>query len=354
MVQRSVLIFFIALYLISTLYVMSVFIPGSAYGINNTPVGREVRPPVAYRVLMPTVTSVVRSLMPDTLVQAASPYLISARDSEVGKRLLRLSRLPAIPEPLSDARIFDTSIQMFLVWLSLLAFTAMLYLLTKELFPAIHACALLAPLVFLWLLPVPLSRFAYTYDFAELFFSCATMYLLLRRQWWFYMGCLAVATLNKETSIFVIFFFIVWFYPRLPRRFYIKLCIMQLLLYAIVHGMVYLHYNIHLEAMHRYSNFVQKFTVHMNYMYGYSFHTFIAFLGTLLLLFYRWEEKPAFLLGALWMFLPNMAAYVLLCNDGEYRDLFWSMPPMVILATHSLVLLTNAHKVTYLQVAARP
>jgi hypothetical protein len=33
----------------------------------------------------------------------------------------------------------------------------------------------------------------------------------------------------------------------------------------------------------------------------------------------------------------NLGAYLLTCNPGEYRDLYWGMPVLIIMASHSVI-----------------
>lgn len=48
------------------------------------------------------------------------------------------------------------------------------------------------------------APFFYCYDSASLFFITAGFLLCLRRQWYFFMGCLCLATLNRESSILLV------------------------------------------------------------------------------------------------------------------------------------------------------
>ena len=79
---------------------------------------------------------------------------------------------------------------------------------------------------------------------------------------------------------------------------------------------------------------------YLGYLLGLSFYnytTLICFTVTILLLTYCWQEKPAFLRAGLWMAFANWLAYFFCCERGEYRDLYWGMPIIAMLATHTLI-----------------
>lgn len=328
---------FAIFYVLSALFVMTVFIPGSAYLTDNS--YEQLAPPVAYRVLMPLMTDTLHTLVPQAVEDALTPLLASMRDSDTGRRLLQLDRFDQLPRTFNDEALVRTLIRVVLVFGWCLAFVAMLQRLARDLFPHSPATSYMAPGLFLWLLPVFMSRYAYTYDFAELFFSCACLWLLWLRRWPLYLLCFAFATLNKETSGFVIFFFAIWFVSRLPRQQFIQLLLAQLLIYGAIELAIISSYS-HIPGSHGGTGltyYINTFLRHLRYAFGYNYYSYLGGVATLMLVTYRWQEKPAFLFSALWMMVPNVVAYIFTCNVGEYRDLFWCMPVPVLLAAHSLV-----------------
>jgi hypothetical protein len=335
--ERTTLACFWTLYVLTALFVMVTFVPGSGYLTDNS--HEEVAPPVAYRVLVPAMTKGIYAMVPASVEEAMTPYLVSLRETSVFARLMQFDRWPALPRTFQDGALLMTLIKLMVVFGWLLAFIYMLSRLTAAFFPASRACALLAPLLFLWLLPAFLHRYAYTYDFAELFFSCACFYLLYKQRWNAYLFCFALATLNKETSGFIIFFFAIWFLPRLPQQRYLTLLCAQILLFVIIETMIISSFA-HVPGSHGGTGidyYINTFLRHMRHAFGYNYYSYVCAVITGFLLLYKWQEKPAFLLAGLLMAIPNLAAYFLTCNVAEYRDLFWCMPVPVILATHSIV-----------------
>jgi hypothetical protein len=75
----------------------------------------------------------------------------------------------------------------------------------------------------------------------------------------------------------------------------------------------------------------------LKFMHRYGHPEFAWLTIITILLFYRWSEKPPFLKDGLWMVGANLGAYLLTCNPGEYRDLYWGMPVLIIMASHSVI-----------------
>lgn len=326
---------FITAYLLLSMYVMAMFIRGSNYVVDNTAYGTPPLRPVAYRFLVPTIADYVYELIPESVVIPATSALANFRDSGFGRRMLGLNPGQALPGTISNESIFYTYVKLCVVFLTLLAFVAMLAQLALAMFPQSLAYAYTAPLVALLAIPVFIERFGYTYDFAELFFSCALLYLLYRQRWRTYLACLALATMNKESAGFMLFFYALWFYARLPRREYIRWGVLQLLVFGLVLGGI--HYY-HRDTPGMYGT-AYIFTLPSNliYLMYYNYYTYVCLVMTVCFLIYRWPEKPDFLKGGLWLLVPSMSAYLFACNPGEYRDLYWCMPVLMLLATHTVI-----------------
>lgn len=296
---------------------------------------------VKQRVLVETVVQAVAFVTPDNLRASLTQQLIEFRDSAVAKRILRIKSQPYDDNVkmffLSDVNIFYFGVKAFVMYLTELLFLYMLYSLTLLVFPDSRTCALLSPLLAILVISSAATRYAYSYDFAELFFSCAFLHALFRQRFLLYLVLVALGTLCKETTIFGIFFFAIWFFTRLPQRQYLLLLGLQISIYAIIRASVIMIYgSVNMDYLKP-----ERLAGNIMGLELGSYYTALSMLGTILLLSYGWKEKPLFLRYALLMFLPNLVAYILTCNSGEYRDFYWSMPPMWLLATHTMVQLTN-------------
>lgn len=332
------------LYGVLSLHVMAAFMVGRVFDtkydgdILRAMDGSARRPP-AYRVLLPLAAHAVLFAIPDTLEKKLASSLTPLAKMRVVKFLVGTHKGAYPPPHLTEEHIVQTTVVYLLIYVSLLAFLAMLYRLAAALMPQSPAYAWLAPAAALIALPPFTHQYAYIYDFPELFFSCACLYLLFRRRWNLYLLCLAVATLNKETTIFVVFFYCIWFWRELPREQYIILGIAQLLIFAIVKLSVTEYFSARDGLLVGYSP-VLGWLFWVRYGYDTLFRAVILFV----LIVWRWEDKPLFLRASLWMLLPNVAAHVITANPPEYRSLYWSLPVLVLLAVHTLVGVTGMHR----------
>jgi len=331
-VTRSIVPIFVIIYAMCSIYLMipyAIGVVGSGYtGLDSSPYGVQSRP-VVYRVLVPTIARVAHALVPASVEEPLTKRMIEWRDSEEGKETVK--SLFIRPPPLADDKIFETLVVACVTYLTMLAFIWMLYTLTKALFPESIAYALVTPVIALQLIPALTVENGYIYDFAELFFSCACFYLMFKQRWSAYLLCLFIATFNKETTVFGIFFFTVWSYNKLPRAQFVNLLVAQVFIWIAVKGGVTWYYADKPGIIAG-----SFFFAHIEYMRVHAAELLINVPCIIFLMVFRWREKPAFLRGGLWMMLPNYAAY-LTCVPGEWRDFYWCLPVMLILATHTLI-----------------
>lgn len=331
--RRCLLPVFVVIYLVSSIYLMLPFavgVVGSGYtGLDSSPYGVESRP-VVYRVLIPAISRAVHTAIPSAIEQPATEAMIRWRDSEEGKQAVKdwFIRKP----PLADHQIFETAVVAAVAYVTLLMFIAMFYMLTITLLPQSRAYALFAPLIALQTIPAMTVENGYIYDFAELFFTCALLYFLFKQRWSSYLICFLFATLNKETSVFTIFFFTLWFWQRLPHRQFINLLVAQCVIYIAIKAGVTLYFadKPGVVVQHHFSEQIDYVVAHMGTV-------ILLILTTLVSISYRWLEKPAFLSGSLWMLFPNLVAYILICVPGEYRDFYWVLPVLIIHTTYALI-----------------
>jgi len=339
LVRKLVHWFFIALILVLSLWTWMNFTLGShlAYDYFRPQV-------VAQRPLIHMITQGAAALVPEAAEQQMTKNLIAMRDSALAQTILRLkfqdptNYTNMIMVRISDARIFYTSMQLFVVYITLCMFVWMLYKLALTVFPQSSAYALIAPVLSLIMISTFAVNYGYTYDFAELFFSCAFLYALYKERFALYLFLVALATVNKETTIFGIFFFAVWFFGRMPQRKYIFLLAAQLLVFAVVRITIIESYT---GPPGPDFGYLPVLVSQLTSFYRYDYQHVMTLLLSLLFVMYRWPEKPIFLRYALWMFAPNLAAYLLISYTYEYRNFYWSMPPALLLATHSFISLTG-------------
>lgn len=326
---------FILICSVLSLYVMAVFFIGSNLGADNGAWNTPRLRPYAYRQLITEIANSISYLLPEGVWHALEIALQWVRDSSFGQRLIA-TRYPlsSLPLPLQNDHLVDTFILMLVIYAALIAFLWALYKTARSLFPDSYAYAYCAPLLALLLLPVTAVKYGYSYDFAELFFSTYCFYLLYQRRWLPYLVWFALATFNKGTNIFIVVFFVMYFYSRLPWRTYLQLLAAQILLWGSItllitsifadrEGVMFTH------AVYVWSN--------LFYTWGYGYYGVLAVLASVILIVSHWQEKPEFLRVSVGMVLANFVVFFVICIFDEARDMYWSYPVLLLLASHTLV-----------------
>jgi hypothetical protein len=74
---------------------------------------------------------------------------------------------------------------------------------------------------------------------------------------------------------------------------------------------------------------------------GYDLTLAAAVLGLILLIFYKWNEKPNFLKTSLWMFIPLVVLTLFLGYLDELRDYYEVYPIVIIFIAHSIARILN-------------
>ncbi|NBO19207.1 MAG: hypothetical protein EBV03_08305 [Proteobacteria bacterium] len=327
------------------------FLLGSAL-INDNDMGPEV----IRRPLVRVITEALYDAIPETTKQAGTQWLGELRDSPTGQYLLhmhfgeKLDYQSWVLWHIEDGDIFHTAVKLFVVYHSLWIFLFMFMHLARHTYRPQGQpgdaregwyFALGAALLTQLLLGAFVIKYSFSYDFAELFFSSALLYLLYIQRWWLYLACFLLACLTKETVIFSVFFFAIWGFSRVPKRSYLLLLAVQMVLYAAVRLGLAAYYE-HTDGF-LYTN---RSMLVMQWMMYYGYDNVMTIIGTLLLLAYRWQEKPLLWRMALWMLVPNFFAYLIIGNGPEYRAFYWSMPSMILLASHTIMQVLNLHKKT--------
>lgn len=291
--------------------------------------------PVVYRVMMPALTQAGMALIPDMLEKAAALRLAESLQQPVINYIF-----PRQSPDLQPDTIVKTFVRTFLVAAFLIGFIAMLYRLAAAVFPDSTIYALLTPVLALFIISACAANYSYTYDAPELFFMTAGLYLLLKQRWAPYLCVLTLATLNKDTTVFLIIFYGFWCFGKLRPQLFFRLLVVQLCIYCLIKGGLHFYF----ADRPGEEAFMGFFWRNVWYVYAYNLYNVTAVLSGVFLLIYRWSEKPAFLRCGMWVVAANSLAYVLFCNPGEFRDFYSSMPLLALMLAHSLIRASGVEK----------
>ena len=285
--------------------------------------------PFAYRILIPRMTTFVRDLTPMTTRQQVSDSFMESLEANDFMRRY----LPQFKDAFEGAT-FEKMVTTALNYGFLLGFIWMMFLLGRELFPEDHAIKWFAPIFGMWLVPSFSWQWTYIYDIPLLCLSAACFYCILKQKFYTLIILFTLATLNRESSIFILCFAMIWLFRRLPLSHYLSLSLLLATIYALIKITLYHAYANNIGWILE-DNISRILSQDIFSKSGYFRMVIVAII--FFLLTYRWMEKPLFLKRALWLWPLVWLAYMRAGWPGEYRVFFDIMPLMVLLLTHTLI-----------------
>ena len=180
-----------------------------------------------------------------------------------------------------------------------------------------HDAEQIVPIV-LTILILPLTVFhGYIYDLPQLFLFTLGLLFMARKQWHFYLPLLTIATLNKETSIFLVVIFALYFFRTLSPRAYFVLLAAQSTIYVLVHGLiVYVYRNNPGQPI----DWTLGYQIDQYTHYPITFLVTLLFFGAILLLVLKgWQEKPIFLRRSFSVFFIVLLLFFVAGREMEFR-----------------------------------
>jgi hypothetical protein len=335
--SRSVPFLFYAVYFLLSLFALAHFLNVSwlgdrgraSYHFDAIYEGTADKPFV-YRVLMPSLTRSFVWLAPiewekdvDRSIKAWAKNA-SVRSYAPWIEHVFPDKSPALPRLIAIA----------LIYAGLLGYAAVMYVWAAKLFPDDYAIRFFAPVFAL----ISIQAFSwprqFPYDISVLFLSAASYYCMTVRSFRWYVVWFILACFNKETAIFILLFFALWFYQKLDRGSYLRALVWQGLVYVGIRIVLVSQYADNPDWFDSHSYFAPM----LKDMLGRGTFDRAINIAMLFFLFtYRWQEKPAFLKTGLWTFSAMYIAYLVHGHPGEYRVFFDVLPPLVLLSTHTLI-----------------
>lgn len=291
----------------------------AAASLDRTLTGTAYRP-FAYRVLMPLAANLLSPILPrDTAFRIGT-------DSEtvLGRKVFR-DRLNGSQYPSQVVLI------LIMMYLSLVGFAVTVWYFTGFLGYGNRLRYLMPPLFLLGC--VVFFGFGYTYDFTTLFLFSLGLLLMARRNWAWFLIIFALATLNKETAIFLVVVFALYFFSRLPRSQFLALGACQLGLYGVIEGGIRFvfrnnpgdAFEWHLdEQLPAFREIAQK-TPWLLLIWA------AAVVVIAMLVLRRWNDKPAFIRVALSIFPFFLILFILWAHPLEIRDMLEVYPVVAFL-----------------------
>jgi hypothetical protein len=281
--------------------------------------------PFVYRILLPVTIRLTTSIIPPQ-----TRAFLSREVGEIQFAQKVLSKFHTQREYLVEAGIALT-----LLYLSLLGFVFALRYLLTGVFRAPPFFADMVPLLATLGL-VPFFTHGYLYDPSVLFFFTLELGLLVRDKWRAFLLIFPFACLNKETSILLTLVFAVHFYKnkRIDWMPFIKALLFQVAFFVMIKlalswvfkdnpgTVMAFHLPRHLRVYRQYPLLTLSYTLVL---------LFIA-----VLMFYKREEKPEFLLYGTLMIIPLYILYLLGGWPYEIRVFYEVYPIVLLLSAHTI------------------
>jgi len=293
--------------------------------------------PFVYRLLVPQITGALIYATPDWLIQIVNSKLNNL-DLAAFIQRANSNRTHEIFE--HPAELYTHFALIVVIGLFLAGFVFTQYKLTRFLYPQSWAMALFSPIIGLLIIPALKFPQISVYDISVVFFAAICAYYMVQKQWWRYLLFFFVATLNKETSIFLIPLFFVNFVTRLPLRLFIRLLIAQIAIYgATKYSINYIYRNNPGYPLENY--FDSHVDAFMRVLEHYQYQELGTMFSIVFLLVYRWREKPVFVRNVLTIFPMIYIAYFWYGFPQEYRCFYDLVPLVSILITDTLIIGTG-------------
>jgi hypothetical protein len=222
----------------------------------------------------------------------------------------------------------QAAVILILIFLSLVGFAFAERKLLQALGTGTKEQYVLALLAQILILPFSI-QFSYYYDIPQVLLVALCLLFLYQQQWWQYILTLAIASFNKETSIFLIAVFFIYYLPRLPLRKFVELLFAQAAIYATIRAsLLYIFRNnpgtavpLTWEGHYR-----QYESVPSTLIFTLIFFCLIGFLLTR-----EWRRKHEFLRATI--VIPALIL-ILFFTSGmpmEFRVFLDALPALVIL-----------------------
>jgi len=176
--------------------------------------------------------------------------------------------------------------------------------------------------------------YSYLYDFPAVFLFTLGLALMLRAKWKLFLVVYMIACLNKETTILLTVVFAVhfWSRTRMTRARFAELLLAQLTMFAAVKIVLFAAFRYNpgsLVEMHLRDH-------NLGLLGAYPLTAVFGWCGLVLLLFYKWSDKPLFLRHSLWIVVPLVGLTFCFGFLDELRDYYEAYPVVALLLLHSV------------------
>jgi hypothetical protein len=278
--------------------------------------------PYVYRTLLPTSVRILSAPVPESLRNSLSEKIESNISLNKLFKKLKWEKEFAV----------EYSFAMILMFLSLWGFSIAVRYLFNLFFSSPGWFADSVSVLALLGLPTMFQYTSFLYDFPLLLFYTLGLIFLYKRDWKTFLVIFLIGCFNKETTILLTLIFYVYYRSKLRKGLFNKLLFAQLAVFVIVKLLLFIIFNSNPGT------FVEFHLVDHNLrlLAGYDLTLAASLLGFVLLVFYKWKEKPDFIKTSLLAFIPLVFLSLFLGYIDELRDYYEVYPSVIILISYSI------------------
>jgi hypothetical protein len=293
--------------------------------------GTAYRPYIC-RTLMPSIVHGA-TVASEGLLTAAGIDKSTSPVSKVGGFFLRRTRAPA--EAFEHAHVY--AVYSVLAFFCLIGFAVLLRRLIRVTYPDYPAfISEIAPLVGVAVMPLVFFRYvSFVYDPMTLLVFALCAYLITLRSHLLYLLIFPLAVLSKESAILLLPVFHVREMGVTSRAKLIAMDVYQLVVYVVMKlGLTY----VFKENPGSFVLYHLEPNLQLLGTLGFYIKTFLPLIPLVVLIAYRWREKPKFLRRALIvMAVPLVVGSMFVGSLGEIRVYYEAYPFAFLLAVPTVV-----------------
>jgi len=320
--------FFLFILLLTCLYVFLVFL--KTPGINSYDRSKfsdmiygKAWKPFVYRVFVPVSVKLITSVISESVQSKLTDF---GKENPSAERVL--SELNWEAEYLTE--YLAACVIMFA---TLFAFAIFLKKFFKLNFSAPEWFVNLLIIGMLLALPVFYINDNYIYDYPSLLFFTAGLFFLQRQNWKLFLIFFFFGLWNKETTILLTLIFLIHYRKHFitEKKKYLTLLSLQLIIF------IFIKLILSIAFKNNPGTFVEFHLLDYNkiLLNGYNIITFTTILFLILLIGYKWNEKPQFPKDSLWIAIPLFLLTLFLGFFNELRDYYEVYPVIVLLAGYT-------------------
>jgi len=278
--------------------------------------------PYVYRVLLPATVRVISAPVPQTLRNIISDKIDDSISLNKLFKKLKWEKELAV----------EYSFAMLLMFLSLWGFSISVRYLFRLFYKSPYWLSASVSVFALLGLPPMFQYTSFIYDFPLLLLYTLGLIFLYKQEWKIFLIIFVIGCINKETTILLTLIFFLYYKGKLGKNIFNKLLAAQLVIFVLTKILLFILFK------NNPGTFVEFQLVDHNLrlLTGYNLTLAVSLLGLIVLVFYKWNEKPDFLKISLSALIPLVFLTLFLGYLDELRDYYEIYSVVIILILHSI------------------